>query len=681
MDHFELQRFLDYSNTGVDQYKTCRWRETTFEQNFWKFIFNNKKIQVDFNITLHDGSSLIARENSQLLTSIKFYLCFQLNPQFAIVDYRAVTAYNRLSYSLSALDHLLLSTVHLGWQKLKLCDITNNDYKWLLHTLSLHNHNEESIYHWREKLTFYLRLNARSTSKHVIDNTLATNSFLLAPICSEEERTLGLDDDEIISARAWLWINGLYQRSTSYMGFTPNTLKLSEKLYTNTLRGISRKTPPPELIIGNSSYRYSTECKREHVRQTTPGLPILPSMLSCYHTALSQLRHLSLVGLPSPPEETFNVELSQILSDQTEEGTLKVRNVNKYKTLPFDVALYAIKSACEFINEYGKDILTSIAAIRIQSHISATSCRDVVSSNGIESLVTPALVNLGVEDWCYSMYTNNDNNRFEHTRLNKGLYELSRVLYGAIQILIGCTMAKRQSELIEICADNVIGSHLLLTSMKTGLGELRESEYYPIHHFAAYALTLTRDFQTTLLSNGVIDELQPLFSRPGRRSKPLILPTQSNFNSSMDAFCDYFELDTKKPGVRYYIRQHQLRRFFAQLFFWSYGSGQVEILIWMLGHTSSEQFYRYISENTPGEVLRNVKSEWTAHELKANHLEAHPLQTLILNHFGTNKVSVIDDAELIDYLDYLQHDNLISVTPLFPSEANQTDVCIVYEIQ
>ncbi|OSN76533.1 hypothetical protein BV352_05434 [Pseudomonas syringae pv. actinidiae] len=43
-----------------------------------------------------------------------------------------------------------------------------------------------------------------------------------------------------------------------------------------------------------------------------------------------------------------------------------------------------------------------------------------------------------------------------------------------------------------------------------------------------------------------------------------------------------------KDGVlrRYYIRPHQLRRFFAMVFFNSSGDDKIHAIAWMLGHTN-----------------------------------------------------------------------------------------------
>lgn len=75
--------------------------------------------------------------------------------------------------------------------------------------------------------------------------------------------------------------------------------------------------------------------------------------------------------------------------------------------------------------------------------------------------------------------------------------------------------------------------------------------------------------------------------------------------------CDYFEVQAVEiDGIerRYYLRQHQLRRFIALAFYHS-SKGNIEALRHWLGHSDVEHVYTYISETAPGLVLDSVKAE------------------------------------------------------------------------
>lgn len=84
------------------------------------------------------------------------------------------------------------------------------------------------------------------------------------------------------------------------------------------------------------------------------------------------------------------------------------------------------------------------------------------------------------------------------------------------------------------------------------------------------------------------------------------------YNAHLDAVCDYLETDLVEYDNgeyrRNYVRQHQLRRFFAMVFFWSKGFDGMDSLRWMLGHSDMEHLYHYISESETGSVLNGAKA-------------------------------------------------------------------------
>lgn len=84
------------------------------------------------------------------------------------------------------------------------------------------------------------------------------------------------------------------------------------------------------------------------------------------------------------------------------------------------------------------------------------------------------------------------------------------------------------------------------------------------------------------------------------------------YNAHLDALCDYVETDLVQYDNgeyrRNYVRQHQLRRFFAMAFFWSKGFDGMDALRWMLGHSDMEHLYNYISESETGAVLNGAKA-------------------------------------------------------------------------
>jgi hypothetical protein len=103
------------------------------------------------------------------------------------------------------------------------------------------------------------------------------------------------------------------------------------------------------------------------------------------------------------------------------------------------------------------------------------------------------------------------------------------------------------------------------------------------------------------------------------------------YGKHLDLVCDYFETPLVKfengELRRYYVRQHQLRRFFAMVFFWSDGFDGLDTLRWMLGHTDIEHLYRYVTETEKGSVLNGIKASYLVDSMK-NKVKLENIDTL-----------------------------------------------------
>lgn len=153
------------------------------------------------------------------------------------------------------------------------------------------------------------------------------------------------------------------------------------------------------------------------------------------------------------------------------------------------------------------------------------------------------------------------------------------------------------------------------------------------------------------------------------------------YNVAMDRFCDYFETPLNKNGERYYVRQHQLRRFFAMLFFWGRSFGGIDTLCWFFGHTDAEHIYHYITEATPGSVLIAVKAQFTTERVQAHDSETQALADLLEEHFGTRQFSVLDTEELEEYIEDLLVEGIVEIEPQFFKTTDGTSYKILIHVR
>jgi hypothetical protein len=171
--------------------------------------------------------------------------------------------------------------------------------------------------------------------------------------------------------------------------------------------------------------------------------------------------------------------------------------------------------------------------------------------------------------------------------------------------------------------------------------------------------------QRELIALGAIDRFTSLFSFPGSCKVGFLNVTHQRCNEYIDRFCDYFEMPLDEMGRRFYLRHHQMRRFFALLFFWGNSQSGLETLRWFLGHTDSEQLYRYITESTPGEVMIGVKLDYVLEQLHRHDSSADGLAKLLSKRLNVDSIDVLDEAELEDHLEDLIRKSTVKVEPEF----------------
>lgn len=339
--------------------------------------------------------------------------------------------------------------------------------------------------------------------------------------------------------------------------------------------------------------------------------------------------------------------------------------------------LTAVRNAIEFHLVYADSLICSLRNVmhflgERRSHLQEgmrTSISKVISPEEFTSLLHPDIQKMGVERWSISKLEN----RFEALRNNTGLGELIRVYFGCVQIVVGTLMARRQIELralkTEGCLDETKRYLVFGKAKSTRLLEGRRVDVArPIDEIAVEMIEKITQLQTTYLEMGFIDTLGNLFDTVSLQDPCEIVSVimyRQSFAQNLDFFCDYFETPLRN-GKRFYIRTHQLRRFFALSFFWGNGFGGMDTLRWFMGHTDPQHLYRYITENTPGEVLRHAKSQYLAETID-EHIE---LRELISEKFGTLDFTVLNTGELEEYIDELICGGEVDLEPEFIVDDN-----------
>lgn len=662
----------------VTQYRNAWWLKSPFASNKWFCEFGNDHIELDFQVELEDRSLLTQLQHSQLLDTFKCWLCIQTHPDLTGGRTSSeLPAYHRISRVLHLIDYFLLNSSEFQLAKHGLALITEGDFRSLIFSLAKHKETAYAIYQWNETLARYLKHQAGLIQTEELKSIIANYPEIANIHVAEEDQVLSLSETELIRARAFLWSNGFYKNQTNQdYQHSPRTLALTALLYANTLRGRVRRPVPEELCISPVT-RYHREYPGVPVR-TGIGTRRTDKALEGYVHSLRSLGLLAEIGLAVP------VRALETISYKGLRDSLDTKPMGRTRTPPQTLVFQALKHAIEFSLEYGPDLLDSYLELLHKASEQNTTIAEYANSHDIVPFLTPKLRNFGVKTWHLSHHMamlsgwkhrrgSGKNTRsppsvyFQRMRSNEGLWEMLRVLYGAVAVCLGTLMARRQSELQELVAGQCLDKtrrYLIFENRKSGVLGIRETEARPIPPVASEMIGLLENFQKRLIENGHIQNPTDIFACPDRYGRGLAF-SKSVFTDALDMFCDYFETPLDAHGHRHYIRQHQLRRFFAMLFFWGKSFGGLDTLRWFLGHTDVEHLYHYITEATPGAVLQSVKATYAADLVRNSVPGTEALNDLLERHFGTRNFSILDSQELDDYLYDLVEDGTVDVRPEF----------------
>lgn len=652
------------------RYRNAHWLTDDFDSLAWQIVLGQNRIDIDFRARMPDGSCLTDFRHKELLNLFKEWLCIQTHPD--VTGGRLLaneTIYNRLLRVLHLIDFFLMSGRELRIESFGLSLLTTNDVKRLITQLSTSSKTSESIYCWTSRLSTYLRKITEATDPSERATLIAKLPWLSMDIAPPEERVLGLDDEAIVQARTALYLHNHYTSFTSDFRLAPSSLSLTKEIYKDTIWATKRNAHAPELLLQ----------PKESTKREFPGVPAVndefaqPSenKITSYLDALKTLSLLSDSPCCPSSDALQNLSLTSL------GNAVILRPSGRFLTLPHYVVFPAIKNALSFSLSYGPPLVDTFLELVRQSHNAGMSVMQFCNSNNISRFIHPKIRDIGASVWsampsnggCIETCGQPEIGFFERLRSNAGVYELLRVLYGSTQIVVGFLSARRQGELIDLIASTCIDksdSNLLFRNRKSGPGGMRELEARPIPKVAVSLLKEIERLQAGLIDIGVLPKFTNIFAPPAWHGKdPLRKSSSHQLNRSLDFFSDYFQVELDEQGRRYYFRHHQMRRFLAILFFWSQGFAGLDTLRWFLGHTDVEHLYRYVTEATPGAILRNVKATFAADRIRSNDDAFDELQNLIEEHFNTRNVSVLDAQELTDYIEHLMQLGQVSIEPQF----------------
>lgn len=688
----ELDFLQSFYTDPKAEYKKASWLLSEFDSHTWKYDFNFATFNtINWDITLDDGTSLLAPKNKDLLEGLKYFLITSTRstrgPGIELGSTAAqMTMFNR---AIHIGDFILLNAKEYQLSRFGLAGINSHHMKRMLDVFSSANGSEESVYEWTKTISQFCLALIRQSNPIELDSIL--NQHPRMTIITDEqldEHQLELPLNLIPYARAALYLHGYYKKKLTANVRAPNTLTLAKSIYANTLKGGHLKLKPlrslefytdDDRAIVSREYPASSVRTGEHEAMTS-------GPFRAYRCLTYNLGILHEIGLPAPEVS----ELKKILEYEP-----SLSEAARFRTLPYPIVRDTFRKSIEYHFKYGELLVEGFC--RVAEHCTLNGILPTQLTNEeLQDIIPPELIDMGVRKLglsCKTVSTRHgalrkQPNYFIELRNNTGLIECLRIYIGCIQMVVGTIMARRIGEMIDLyttdCLDKSERWLVFLNRKSTSnLFGIRQRQARPIEPIAVTMIKNLISMQQRLLKCGFITKMTNLFASPSFNGDiGLIKLSIYNYNRNLDLLCDHFEIPLNSKGERYYIRQHQLRRFFSMLFFHSSSFGGIETLQWMLGHTDTQHVWNYITESTDGATLRSAKAQFIAESLHDGDITSYKnLAELLKTRYNTDNFSLIDTAELEDEIVDLMKTGKVQIEPEFFTDESGEHMRVVVKVQ
>ncbi|WP_155742514.1 hypothetical protein [Variovorax paradoxus] len=670
-----FEEALEAASSQKHALYAAKWLRSPYKARSWTVHFGGSTTQINWDVLLEDKSHLTDPQHQRLLHTFKSFLLAQSHlDATAGLPYASSTTAARVSTAIRICEYMLINAHRLQLAQFGLDAFTESDGYQMLRAFSTEA-SCDAIYDWTSRVQNFLRAAGKDLSPRVREDVLKASPFIAMGI---HDGTLMLSSEEVVSARIWLWLNGFYctlHRGDQGCRYTVRQNKFLAHIYPcGTLRSNWQKPTLAELNILPGPY----------LAREMPSAPVRASegsgwtLRDCIN-AIGKFRLLGQIGLSVPKGLLLATQNRAFIAELTP------ARPGRYATLPHLIVLTAFARAVEFSLKFGQEILDAYAAISNEALSSGETVAHHLTKVSIARYLGPNLRDLGTDCWSLQSEIQKSLPRsqatfdplqvsqleaayFRRFREGRGLYELLLALGGAIQIVIGTLMARRQGELVDLVAGNCLSLEsdwLIFERRKSGSIDARDRVARPIPSVGARLIRMLESFQEKLIAAGSITGRTNLFSFPKARSHGLAVASSTACNDMLDVFCDFIQIPVNARNQRHYIRHHQLRRFFPMIFFWGNSFSGLDTLRWFLGQTDPEHLYNYITESTPGAILRDVKIDYAVESTLDEDPQTLPLLQLIESRYGTRSVKVLDAEELSLYVEELVLEGKISIEPEF----------------
>jgi len=338
--------------------------------------------------------------------------------------------------------------------------------------------------------------------------------------------------------------------------------------------------------------------------------------------------------------------------------------------IPINTGLAYLNAAMRFVHLYGEAIVGLYLDVVSDTHVKGRDRPNALNTtlkryaqHWCVASGVPITTTLNVTQFAGAgRQTRCDFHRY---RANPTLDEVLRVLIGSCIVCMAILKPSREDELTYLkrnCLRTERNGFWL--NFQLGKSNVEGVEAWqemdrPVPVITARAIQLLQRLGAGLCGvfGGTTKHADNLFYLPTMAGKSALSMGTDLLNTHLDDFCDFVGLPPDSEGRRWYVRIHEMRKWFLLLLFWSGRFDVLDAARWIAGHTDAAHIYAYIEREFPGESLPQIEAQYSEERLR--RLEqgqsgaedgANALYETVLKHFNVNSLTMIPDAEWIGYV-------------------------------
>lgn len=393
-----------------------------------------------------------------------------------------------------------------------------------------------------------------------------------------------------------------------------------------------------------------------------------------FRTILDSHRHI-----PNLLPEPASISLTHAISI----ASRNARPKSHTPFMPINIGLAYLYTAIRYVHLYGEAIIGLYLTVLDEYHskIGNSGFNKSLKRNLSDWKVStgePIAAILNITEF-RRKEAKRDFNRF---RSNPTLDEALRVLIGSCIVCMALLKPSRDDELTHLkrnCLLEESGGYSIYYKLgKSNSGEAWQDEKRPIPVISARAISLLQRLGSglSILLSDKRKVSENLFYLPTTQGLGTMSAHGDLLNLHLDYFCDYVGLKPDAEGRRWYVRIHEMRKWFLLLLFWSGRFDVLDAARWIAGHTDVKHIYAYIEREFPGEELPRLEAEYSIdrvyrheQEKKRNKLaednedDVDALYKAILKHFKVESLGMVPESEWKEYIISLRTNEHFKLEP------------------